>query len=353
MKNFFDSDRIARHEGPLRRPAWRMWVALLLLFTGTLTNAAGQESSSRVDPLPSWKDGPAKKAILDFVAQVTTEGSPDFVKVVDRIAVFDNDGTLWCEKPVYVQLAFALDRIKALEPEHPEWKDTQPYKALLSGDLETVAAQGEKALMRLLAVTHAGMSVDEFSAIVSEWIASAKHPKTDRLYTEMVYQPMLELLGLLREKGFKTFIVSGGGIDFMRPWVQRVYGIPHHQVVGSRGKLEYQDVDGVPQMMKLPEVDLIDDGPGKPVGIQQVIGRRPILAFGNSDGDFEMLEWTSTGTGPRKAFLIHHTDADREWAYDRDSSVGRLSRGLDEAAKRGWIIVDMKDDWKKVFGYEE
>lgn len=328
-------------------------LVVLTVVQGTWLPANAQEADSKRDPLPSWNDGASKQAILDFVARVTTDGSPDFVKVVDRIAVFDNDGTLWCEQPTYVQLAFAIDRIKALEPEHPEWKETQPYKALLSGDTKRIAEQGDKALMRLLAVTHADVSVDEFQDIVSEWIARAKHPQTGRLYTEMVYQPMLELLALLREKGFKTFIVTGGGIDFIRPWAQRVYGIPQHQVVGSRSKVEYRNTANGPELFKIPEIDLVDDGSGKPVGIYQVVGRRPILALGNSDGDFEMLEWTTSGSGLRLGLLVHHTDAEREWAYDRDSSIGKLTRGLDEAPNRGWVVVDMKRDWKHVFPFEK
>lgn len=325
-------------------------VTLVAAMAGWTWPGAAQDKAARNDPLPSWSEGPSKQAIVEFVDKVTTEGSPDFVRLPERIAVFDNDGTLWCEQPMYVQLAFVVDRIKVLAPEHPEWNDTQPFKALLAGELDQVAAQGEKGLMRLMAATHTGVSVDEFNTIVSEWIAVAKHPKTGRLYTEMVYQPMLELLGYLRDKGFKTFIVSGGGVDFIRPWAQRVYGIPNQQVIGSRVKLKYDFVDGLPELMKLPEIELVDDGPGKPVGIQQVIGRRPILAVGNSDGDFQMLEWTTAAPGAKLGVLVHHTDADREWAYDRESHIGRLAKGLDEAAARGWIVVDMKNEWKTIFG---
>jgi hypothetical protein len=305
------------------------------------------------DPLPSWNDGPAKQAIVGFVDRVTTEGSPDFLKLPERIAVFDNDGTLWCEQPLYVQLAFVVDRIKTMAPDHPEWSATEPFKSLLANDFNAVAAQGEKALMRLMAATHAGLSVDEYSATVAEWIATAKHPATGWKYTEMVYEPMIELLGYLRDAGFKTFIVSGGGADFIRPWAQKVYGIPNQQVIGSRVKLKYELRDGTPTLMKLPEIDLVDDGPGKPVGIQQVIGRRPVMAFGNSDGDFEMLEWTTAGPGARFGLIVRHTDASREWSYDRDSPIGRLAKALDEAPRRGWIVVDMKSDWKRVFAVED
>jgi phosphoglycolate phosphatase-like HAD superfamily hydrolase len=303
----------------------------------------------RADPLASWHDGPTKKAIVDFVTRVTRDGGPDFVPPAARIATFDNDGTLWAEQPMYVQLAFALDRVKALAPQHPEWASTQPFKAVLEGDGKAVAATGERGLLQIVAATHAGTTTDEFDAIVRAWIESARHPKTGRLYTEMVYQPMLELLAFLRANGFKTFIVSGGGIEFMRPWAERVYGIPPEQVVGSRAKVKYEMRGGVPVLLRLAEVDHVDDGAGKPIGIHQLIGRRPIAAFGNSDGDVEMLEWTTSAPGPRFGLLVHHTDAEREWAYDRSSHIGRLARGLDEAARRGWVVVDMKRDWKVIF----
>jgi hypothetical protein len=301
------------------------------------------------ETLVSWNDGPARKAIVDFVTRVTRESGPDFVPVAARIATFDNDGTLWAEQPMYVQLAFVLDRVKALAPMHPEWAQTQPFKAVLEGDAKALAATGEHGIAELLAATHAGTTTEEFEAIVREWIGSARHPKTARPYTGMVYQPMLELLAYLRANGFKTFIVSGGGVEFMRPWVERVYGIPPEQVVGSRIRTKYEVRGGVPVLLRLPEVDHVDDGAGKPVGINQMIGRRPIAAFGNSDGDFEMLEWTTSAAGPRFGLIVHHTDAEREWAYDRSSHIGRLARGLDEAAKRGWVIADMKRDWKAVF----
>src|SRR6185295_17729552 len=271
------------------------------------------------DPLLSWNEGAAKKSIVDFVSRVTQEGGPDFVPPAERIATFDNDGTLWSEQPIYFQVAFALDRVKALAPQHPEWKQKQPFKAVLEGDMKAVAASGERGLLEIMAATHVGNTTEEFAAIVTDWIATAKHPKFNRPYTEMVYQPMLELLGYLRASGFKTFIVSGGGVEFMRPWVERVYGIPPEQVVGSRAKVKYEVRAGVPVLLRLPEVDHVDDKAGKPVGIHQVIGRRPIAAFGNSDGDFEMLEWATSGAGPRFGMIVHHTDAEREWAYDRAS----------------------------------
>lgn len=304
------------------------------------------------DPLPSWNEGPAKSAIIDFVGRVTHEGGPDFVAPEQRIATFDNDGTLWCEQPMYVQAAFSVDRVKALAPAHPEWRDKQPFKALLAGDRKGVADAGEAGLIAIVTATHSGMTVDQFERIVADWLATARHPRFDRPYTSLAYQPMIEVLAYLRAHGFKTFIVSGGGIDFMRPWTERVYGVPPEQVVGSSGKIKYELVDKQPALMKLPEVNFIDDGPGKPVGIQQFIGRRPIIAFGNSDGDFEMLQWTTSGNGPKRprlGLIVHHTDAEREYAYDRDSQVGRLARGLDAAPSEGWIVIDMKNDWKVVF----
>ena len=299
--------------------------------------------------MPSWSDGEAKRAIIDFVTKVTTPDSPDFVPEAERIATFDNDGNLWSEKPVYFQLLFAADRIKAMAADHPEWKDQQPFKGVLEGDLEAVAATGERGLLELVMASHAGMTTEEFETTVREWLATARHPELGRPYTELVYQPMLELLEFLRANGFQTYITSGGGIEFMRPWVEEVYGIPPEQVIGSSIKVEYQVRDGKPVLVRLPEIDFIDDKEGKPVGIHKFIGRRPIAAFGNSDGDFQMLEWTTAGDGARLGMLVHHTDAEREWAYDRDSHVGRLARGLDEAADRGWVVVDMKNDWKTIY----
>jgi haloacid dehalogenase-like hydrolase len=304
------------------------------------------------DPLPSWSDGKAKQAIVAFVAKVTKDGSPDFVPPAERIATFDNDGTLWAEQPMYFQLLFALDRVKTLAPQHPEWQDKEPFASLLKGDVKGALAGGERAMLDIIMVTHAGMTTEEFEKIVQEWVATAKHPVTKRPYTEMVYQPMLEVLAYLRANGFKTFIVSGGGIEFMRPWVERVYGVPPEQVIGSSIKTKFELRDGKPVLMRLPEVNFIDDKTGKPVGINEYIGRRPIAAFGNSDGDLEMLQWTTAGRGARLALIVHHTDAEREWAYDRKSSFGRLDKALDEAQARGWTVVSMKDDWKRIFPFE-
>ena len=299
--------------------------------------------------LPSWNDGESKTAIVRFVTGVTREGGPDFVAPAARIAVFDNDGTLWSEKPVPFQLLFAIDRVKELAPEHPEWKTRQPFAAVLKGDMAGLAAAGEKGLIQLIAATHAGLTTDEFAAAVEAWITTARHPTTGRLYTDMVYQPMLELLDYLRANGFKTFIVSGGGVEFMRPWAERVYGIPPEQVVGSAGRTKLEDRNGLPVLVKLADLDFIDDKEGKPVGIQSRIGRRPIAAFGNSDGDLQMLQWTTAGPGARFALFVHHDDADREFAYDRADKLQQFSTGWDEALSNGWTVVSMKNDWKTIF----
>jgi len=301
------------------------------------------------DPLPSWVDGKNKQSILNFVAAVTREGSSDFVPVPQRIATFDNDGTLWCEQPMYVQLAFALDRVKAMAPLHPNWKNKQPFKAVLDNDMKALGAAGEHGVVELLMGTHAGMTTDEFAKIASDWIKTARHPRFKRPYTDLVYQPMLELLAYLRANGFKTFIVSGGGIEFMRPWSEQIYGIPPEQVVGSSIKTKFEMKDGQPTLFRLPAVDFIDDKAGKPVGINSHIGRRPIAAFGNSDGDLEMLQWTTMSDGRRLGLIVHHTDAAREYAYDRKSSFGHLDKALDAAAMNKWTVVSMKDDWKTIF----
>jgi phosphoserine phosphatase len=301
------------------------------------------------DPLPSWNDGHTKQAITRFVADVTRQGGSNFVPVDQRIATFDNDGTLWVEQPIYTQFVFAIARVKALAPQHPEWKQQQPFEAVLDGDMQALAASGERGIVQITMATHAGMKTDEFEKIVKNWIGTAQHPRFHRAYTKCVYQPMLELLAYLRANGFKTYIVSGGGIEFMRPWTERVYGIPPEQVVGSAIKTRFEMQNGVPVLLRLPEVDFIDDKAGKPVGIQKFIGRRPIAAFGNSDGDQQMLEWTAAGTGPRLMLLVHHTDGTREYAYDRKSSVGTLDKALDEANAKGWAVVDMKRDWKTIF----
>jgi len=324
----------------LRRGAWLLPLLVAL---------SGSAQAQAVDPLPSWSNGAAKARIVAFTRAVTEPGGKDFVPPAERIAVFDNDGTLWVEQPVYFQAFFIRDRIKALAPKHPEWKTKEPYASLLKGDMKAVMAGGEKAVMQLAMATHAGMTSDEFSAIVGDWIATARHPKTGRLLTDMTYQPMKEVLAYLRANGFKTFIVSGGGIEFIRPWAERVYGVPPEQVVGSSIKTKYEVRDGKPVLVRLPELNFINDKSGKPVGIQQHIGRRPIAAFGNSDGDFEMLEWTTKASGARLGLIVHHDDAEREFAYDRKSHIGQLDRGLNEAGSRGWTLVSMKADWKTVF----
>jgi phosphoglycolate phosphatase-like HAD superfamily hydrolase len=324
--------------------------ALLLAFLAAISVAAAQPA----DPLPSWNNGATKKAITDCVARVTTQDGADFVPPEQRIATFDNDGTLWAEQPIYFQAAFALDRVKAMAPQHPEWKSRQPFKAFLAGDRKALAEQGEKGLLTLVAAAHSGMTTDDFAKFVADWLATTKHPRFNRPYNELTYQPMVELLGYLRANGFKTFIVSGGGVEFMRVWAEKAYGIPPEQVVGSSGVVKFQSgPNGKPELMKLSKVEFVDDGPGKPVGINRFIGRRPIFAFGNSDGDLQMLQWTTAGPGARFAGIVHHTDAAREYAYDRQSKVGKLDKALDEAKAKGWTVVDMKQDWKKVFAFEQ
>jgi len=301
------------------------------------------------DPLPSWNAGPSKSAILEFVKRTTTERGSDFIPEKERIAVFDNDGTLWCEQPAYFQLMFALDRIRELAPQHPEWKETEPFKSVLAGDLKGMAAQGEQGIAKIVAVTHAGMTTTEFNTIVRNWITTARHPKTKKFYTEMTYQPMLEVLAYLRANGYKTFIVSGGGVEFMRIFAEQTYGIPPEQVVGSSIKTKFELRENKPVLIRLSEINSIDDGPGKPENIELHIGHRPVMAFGNSDGDLQMLQWTTLDHGPRFGLIVHHTDAEREYAYDRQSHIGRLDQALDEAAQRGWTVVDMKKDWNQVF----
>ncbi len=318
-----------------------MWVSVTLLTVGTGVSGA-------VDPLPSWNEGAARKALVAFVDQVTKPESPDFVAGPERIAVFDNDGTLWSEQPAYFQAFFVFDRIKAMASQHPEWATQEPFASVLKGDLKAAMAKGEHGLVEMVMATHAGMTSEAFEALVTDWIATARHPTTRRLFTEMVYQPMLEVLAYLRANGFKTYIVSGGGIEFMRPWAHRVYGIPPEQVIGSSIKTKFELRDGKPVLLRLPEIQFINDKAGKPVGIENHIGRRPLAAFGNSDGDLQMLQWTAAGKGARFCLFVHHTDPDREWAYDRTSSVGRLDLGLDEAVARGWTVVDMKKDWRQI-----
>ncbi len=318
----------------------------LLAAAAAFTTVAWAQAA---DPLPSWNDGAAKARIVAFVKAVTDSAGKDHVAPAERVAVFDNDGTLWSEQPAYFQLQFAIDRVKALAPKHREWKTKQPFKAALEGDMKALAASGEKGLLELVMATHAGNTPEQFQKTVRDWLAVARHPKFGRPYTDLVYQPMLELLAYLRANGFKTYIVSGGGIEFVRAWSEEVYGIPPEQVIGSSIKTKYEVRDGVPTLVRLPEINFIDDKAGKPVGINQHIGRRPIAAFGNSDGDFQMLEWVTAGPGPRLGLLLHHDDAEREYAYDRKSHIGRLDRGLDEGPRRGWTIASMKNDWKTVY----
>jgi hypothetical protein len=326
---------------------------LVSAIVSTLLPAFIAAAFAQTDPLPSWNDGAVKKSITDFVTKVTAQGGPDFVPEDQRIATFDNDGTLWAEQPMYFQLAFALDRVKAVAGQNPDWKTKQPFASLLKGDIKGALAGGEPAILQIIMATHSGITTEQFDKTVIDWVESAKHPKTGKLYTEMIYQPMLELMGYLRANGFKTFIVSGGGIEFMRPWTERVYGIPPEQVVGSSVKLKFDMRDGKPVLVKLPAINFIDDKAGKPVGIQMHIGRRPIFAFGNSDGDLQMLQWTAGGSGARFMGIVHHTDAAREWAYDRQSPIGKLDKALDEGTSRGWTIVDMKRDWNRVFPFEK
>jgi len=328
-----------------------------IVFLITSCNSIEKQSeveTSLVDPLPSWYEGASKNSIIEFVKKTTTEGSTDFIPMADRVACFDNDGTLWSEQPIYFQLAFALDQVKTLAPQHPEWKIKQPFKALLEDDLKTALAGGEKALMEIVMATHSGMTTEEFDKVVKDWMLTAKHPKTGQPYTKMVFQPMVELLNYLRANGFNTFIVSGGGVDFMRPWVEEAYGIPPDQVVGSSVKVKYKvKEDETPVLIKLPDLNFIDDKEGKPVGIHQHIGKRPVFAAGNSDGDYSMLQWTTTATGyPRFGMIVHHTDSVREWSYDRSSHIGQLEKGLDDAAKYNWMLVDMKADWKKIYPFD-
>ena len=324
-------------------------LVLLLLFTFLLPGCSVNKSRVDADPLPSWNEGVSKQNILSFVAVVTDKSSPDYVPPAERITTFDNDGTLWTERPVYFQLLFAIDRVKVLAPQHPEWKTTQPFKAVLEDDVEALMATGEKGLLQLIMATHAGLTTEEFSQIVKDWLATARHPRFKRPYNQLVYQPMLELLVYLRANEFKTYIVSGGGIEFMRPWTEQVYGIPPEQVVGSSIKTKFEMRDSKPVLVRLPEINFIDDKAGKPVGINQHIGRRPIAAFGNSDGDLQMLQWTAAGEGKRLMLLVHHTDEQREYAYDRDSHIGKLDKALDAAHQGGWTVVDMKNDWKVIY----
>lgn len=323
-------------------------AALLLLLLGCAAPAT-PPAAPAADPLPSWNEGPAKARIVEFVRHTTTPGDPGFVAPPDRIAVFDNDGTLWVEQPLYTELLFALDQVRAEAPHHPEWRTRQPFKAVLQGDARGALAGGQKSLAAILGTTHAGMTVATFDSTVRGWIATARHPATNRRFTSMVYQPQVELLAWLRSQGYQTWIVTGGTANFVRAFVEPTYGVPPEHVVGSRLRLMYRILDGGPAVVVEPAIDLVDDGPGKPVGIAQAIGRRPVIAVGNSDGDYEMLDYSTSGSGPRLGIIIHHDDGAREYAYDRDSHVGRLARGLDSAATKGWLVTSMKQDWKVIF----
>lgn len=330
---------------------WTLAVAATAIFFASCSPVE-TEQKKIIDPLPSWNEGETKAAITTFVSEAINPESENFIEVKDRIATFDNDGNLWSEQPMYFQLFFAIDRVKELAAEHPEWETEQPFKAVLEGDMETVLASGSHGLVKLVMASHAGVTTDEFSEIVKNWLASSRHPRFDRPYNELIYQPMLELLQYLRANEFKTFIVSGGGIAFMRAWVEDSYGIPPHQVVGSSIKTELVYQEGMPVIMRLPEMDFIDDKEGKPVGINKYIGKRPVFASGNSDGDLAMIQWTTSGEGPRFGLYVHHTDSVREWAYDRDSHIGKLDKGLAEAKEKGWTVISMKDDWKVIYPFQ-
>ncbi|MCO1334763.1 haloacid dehalogenase-like hydrolase [Microbulbifer sp. OS29] len=325
------------------------YAPYLLMFLGLATSWVTDAAS----PLPSWRDDGAKARIVEFVKQVTREGSDSFVPPGERIAVFDNDGTLWSEKPMYFQMLYTADQVKRLFPEHPEWKTQQPFASILNGNLLSLLAQGSPGLEKMLTATHAGMSTDEFQRSVAHWIASAKNPVTGMFYRKMVFQPMLELLVYLRANGFKTYIVSGGGVDFLRVFSSSLYGIPPEQVIGSRLKARYKSRDGHPAIVKTDELAFLTDKQGKPLAINEFIGRRPVFAAGNSDGDLQMLEWTTSAAGPRFGMLIHHTDASREWAYDKKSDVGRLDKALKAAKPNGWLVVDMANDWRQVYPPEK
>jgi len=329
-------------------------IILTFLWITPIVRALDPSPSQGKDPLPSWKNTTTKKSIIAFVEKVTKEGTPDYVLPAERIATFDNDGTLWAEQPLYFPWIFAIDRLKALAPGHPEWKDREPFASVLKGGPEKAVAAGYSGMNTIVMATHAGMTTEEFNQAVNDWIAVAKHPKTNRYYTEMVYQPMVEILAYLREKGFKTFIVSGGAADFMRPWVEKAYGIPAEQVVGSNFTMNFKIRNGKPALVFLPKWSFIDDGPGKPMGIHYYIGRRPVIAFGNSDGDREMLQWTQAGGGARLMVLVHHDDSAREWAYGANSKIGTFSDSLmTEAKKNGWVVISMKKDWKRIFAFEK
>lgn len=332
-----------------------------LLLTGCLKKSENKQvevvvkdtTSFKIDPLPSWNEGKTKAAIIDYIKDVTNKESANFIPEIDRIATFDNDGNLWSEQPAYFQLFFAMDRVKELAKDHPEWQNKQPFKAVLENDMKTLIASGEKGIMELVMATHAGITTDEFELLVKNWLETAQHPRFNKPYNQLIYQPMLELLDYLRTNDFKTFIVSGGGIEFMRPWVEEAYGIPKDQVVGSSIATKYDYNNGSPVIRRLSKIDFIDDKAGKPVGINKFIGRKPVFASGNSDGDLQMMQWTDSNTYKSFQLYLHHTDADREWAYDRESHIGQFNKGLDEALEKGWTIIDMKNDWKTIYPFQK
>lgn len=326
-----------------------LFAILLLAFS---CSPKPKPEATNTDPLPSWNEGKTKSSITSFVGSVTTSGSPDFIPIEDRIATFDNDGTLWAEQPMYFQLIFAIDRVKELAPEHPEWNDQEPFKSLLNDDMQGVMASGVPGLLKIVMETHAGNTTDEFEQIVKDWASTAKHPTLNRPFTDLVYQPMLELLEYLRANGFKTYIVSGGGVDFMRALVTEVYDIPAEQIIGSTIKTEFEYNDGKPTITRLPEIDFIDDKEGKPLNIEKIIGKKPIFGAGNSDGDLAMLQWIASGSDKSFLLYVHHTDSIREWAYDRNSHIGKLDKGLDQATREGWTVIDMQKDWKVIYPFE-
>ena len=333
------------------------FILLMSILTSCNTQVQQKEASDNVqdtniDPLPSWNEGETKTAIITYVRAVTESNSPDFIPVKDRIATFDNDGNLWSEQPAYFQLFFAIDRVKAMAADHPEWATEQPFKAVLENDMETLAKQGEHGLIELVMATHSGNTTEEFEADVQDWIRTSRHPTKNVTYDQLVYQPMLELLQYLQAKNFKTYIVSGGGVDFMRAFVTGIYGIPEEQIIGSRIKTAFDYNDGNPVIKRLPELDFIDDKDGKPLNIQKIIGKKPVFSSGNSDGDLQMMQWTASNKYKNFMLYVHHTDSEREWAYDRESHIGRLDKGLDQALRDGWTVIDMKNDWKLIYPFE-
>jgi phosphoserine phosphatase len=335
----------------------REWVGRMLARTRVsavllVAAAALAPLWALAQPLKSWNEGTAKQAIFKFVNDVTTQGAPTYVAPEDRIAVFDNDGTLWAEQPMYIQFVFMLEQVKAAAPKHPEWNDNAAFKALMARDTKALTAMGQKPVLELLAAANSGMTVAEYDKTIRDWLATAKHPKFKRPYTDLVYVPMQELLAYLRANDFKTFIVSGGSVEFMRPWAEKAYDIPAEQIIGSQQDVKFEMKNGKPVLTRAPKIAFVDDGPGKPAGIYRSIGRRPIAAFGNSDGDQQMLEITAAGEGPRLLLLIHHDDAEREFAYDRQSKIGKLDKAWDEAKAKNWIVVSMKNDWKRVFEFQ-